>query len=74
MLFIVTPVFNRKFTTIIKIFKRTNFKDFKVIIVDDGSTDGTSKMIKNDFPKVILIETEGNLWWSESTNLGIKHN
>ena len=75
MLFIVTPVFNRKKFTYnyLQSLKDQTFKDFKVIIVDDGSTDGTSKMIKNDFPKVILIETEGNLWWSESTNLGIKH-
>ena len=75
MLFIVTPVFNRKeFTSnYLQSLREQTFNDFKVIIVDDGSNDGTSNMIKNNFQEVILIETEGDLWWSESTNIGIKH-
>ncbi len=75
MLYIVTPVFNRKEFTrnyLIALAKQTN-KDFKLIIVDDGSTDGTSEMIKEEYPWVILLKEEGNLWWAEATNIGIKY-
>lgn len=35
-----------------------------VFLTDDGSTDGTADMIKNEFPKVHLIFGDGNLYWS----------
>ena len=75
MLFIVTPVFNRKDFTcnFLKSLRKQTFKDFKVIIVDDGSTDKTSEMIIDNFPEVILLKEEGDLWWSEATNIGVKH-
>lgn len=75
MLFIVTPVFNRKdFTySFLQSLKKQTYDDFKVIIVDDGSTDSTSDMIVENFPEVILLREPGDLWWSEATNIGVKH-
>lgn len=75
MIFIVTPVFNRKDFTynFLKSLKEQTLTDFKTIIVDDGSTDGTAEMIIKDFPNVILLRHEGGLWWSKATNLGVKH-
>lgn len=35
-----------------------------VYLTDDGSTDGTADMIKNEFPEVHLIYGDGNLYWS----------
>lgn len=42
-----------------------------VSVVDDGSTDGTWEMLKNNFPAVERIKGDGNLWWAESTNKAI---
>ena len=75
MLYIIIPVFNRKKFTeecLLSLRKQTN-TNFKVIIVDDGSTDGTSEMIEKDFPEVILLKTKGDLFWTAATNLGIQH-
>ena len=66
---------NRKEYThqcLLSIYKQTN-KNFIVIVIDDGSTDGTGEMITNEFPEVILLKGDGNLWWTKAINLGIKH-
>jgi len=75
MIFIVTPVYNRKEFTqnYLTALSAQIVQDFKVVIVDDGSTDGTSEMIEEEFPEVILLKEKGDLWWAEATNIGIKY-
>ncbi len=74
-LFIVIPVHNRKHFTrdcLLSLRKQT-FQNFTIIVIDDGSTDGTSEMIQKEFPEVVLLEGDGNLWWTAATNLGVKY-
>lgn len=52
--------------------KGTN-KDYKVIVVDDGSTDGTADMLRREFPEVEVLFGNGSLFWTASVNLGIRH-
>jgi len=72
---VVIPVFNRKFFTrecIQSLRGQTRSVDL-IIIVDDGSTDGTSEMLRDEFPEVIVLNGDGHLFWTASINLGIKH-
>jgi len=71
---IIIPVHNRKEITrrCLQCLQKQTDSNFDTIVIDDGSTDGTSKMIKIDFPEIILLQGEGNLWWTAATNLGIK--
>ena len=71
--FVVIAVFNRKETTrqCLKYLKSQIFSPIQVIIIDDGSTDGTSEMIKTEFPKVHVIYGDGQYWWAKSMNIGI---
>jgi len=75
MIYIVIPVFNRKEFTkdCLDSLTAQTFKDFKIIIVDDGSTDGTQEMIRNDYREVVLLETTGDLYWTATINVGIKY-
>jgi len=75
MIYIVIPVFNRwKYTqACIDSLKKQTYKDFKIVVVDDGSTDGTSKSIFDLYPDVHVVKGDGNLWWSGGINEGIKY-
>lgn len=72
--YIVTPVFNSVEHTeiFLRSIQKQTYKNLKVVIVDDGSTDGTSQMISRNFPDTILLHGDGNLWWSGGTNKAVK--
>ncbi len=75
MIFIIIPVFNRKvllYNCLDSLRNQTN-QNFQVIVVDDGSTDGTSDMLRENFPKATVLKGDGNLWWTGATNVGVLH-
>jgi len=49
-----------------------DYQDFEIIIVDNGSRDGTSDFIRKEYPWVILIENKQNLGACRARNQGIK--
>lgn len=73
---IVTPVHNRREITLqcLRSLARINSSGLEVrtIIVDDGSTDGTSDAIKENFPDVEVLQGGGDLWFTEGTNVGVR--
>lgn len=46
--------------------------EIQTVIVDDGSTDGTSEAVKREFPEVEIVRGDGNLWFTEGTNVGVR--
>jgi GT2 family glycosyltransferase len=75
MIFIIIPVHDRKQFTRQCLFSliRQTLQNFRVIVIDDGSTDGTGEMIEKEFPEVILLKGDGNLWWTGATNRGVEY-
>lgn len=54
------------------IYKHTKEVLFEVIVSDNGSSDGSIQMIKNNFPKVILLENNKNLGFGAANNKALK--
>lgn len=75
MIYIVIPVHNRRPYTLgcLACLARQTITAHQVIVVDDGSTDGTSEQIKANFPDVLVLPGDGSLWWAGATNLGIRY-
>ena len=48
------------------------FNDYEIIIVDNGSTDGSNEMIREEFQQVRLIELGKNTGFCFANNVGIK--
>ncbi|GAA0890997.1 glycosyltransferase family 2 protein [Fulvivirga kasyanovii] len=44
-----------------------------VIVVDNGSTDGSVEFIKEKFPQTHVIESKQNLGFGKANNIGIKY-
>ena len=66
-------IIEKTIKTLTKKLKKINIKQYELIFVDDGSSDGTSSIIKNlKIKKCKLIINEHNLGKSSSLIIGIK--
>ncbi|MCK4913148.1 MAG: glycosyltransferase family 2 protein [Planctomycetes bacterium] len=53
------------------IYTETKRLKFEVIVIDNASTDGSTAMVKNQFPQVVLLENSGNRGFAAANNQGI---
>lgn len=74
MLYIVIPVFNRwRYTqACLESLRAQTNQDFRVIVVDDGSTDETAATLAQHYPEVVVVTGTGNLFWTAGVNRGIE--
>src|ERR1700704_5264800 len=52
--------------------QKQTIKDFEIIVVDNGSTDGSVNYIKKEFPKIKDISLSKNTGFAYAVNQGIK--
>lgn len=48
------------------------YKDLEVIVVDNGSCDGSVEYLRSNFPRIRVVRNEENLGFAEGTNSGIR--
>ena len=71
---VAIPTYNRKekLRRLLESLKASTYKDFEIIVVDDASTDGTEKMIKEEYPYVKYIRHEKPTLVAKSRNDAIE--
>lgn len=73
---VIIPTFNRKecLCYVLKCLQNQIIEDFilHIIVIVDGSNDGTSEMIKSEFSDVDIIYGNGNWWYTKCINKGIE--
>lgn len=76
MIHVIIPVHNRLNFTIecLNSLKKQDIYDqLNLIIVDDGSIDGTSDFLKKNFPEVKVLYGDGSLFWGGAINHAVKY-
>jgi len=54
------------------LFKLTCRFSFEVIVVENGSSDGSAKMVREEFPQVELIQNDWNSGFAHACNQGLR--
>jgi GT2 family glycosyltransferase len=72
---IILPVHNRLNTTKIFVGCLHNqvYKNFELILVDDGSEDGTAEYVKKSISPATVLSGNGNLWWAGALHKAYHH-
>lgn len=73
MIYILLPVHNRRAITekFIDCLISQTYINYHLILIDDGSTDGTSKMVAAHIYSLTIIRGSGDWWWAGSLQQGI---
>jgi GT2 family glycosyltransferase len=73
--YIVIPVHNRLEATreCLESLSCQTYPYYQIVLVDDGSSDGTSEYVKENYPDVTILKGDGDLWWTGATNLGVRY-
>lgn len=53
--------------------KKQTYRNRETVVINDGSTDGTSRMLKGEFPQATVLRGDGNLWWTGAMRMGIAY-
>ena len=50
-----------------------NCGKIKIVIIDDGSSDGTRDYIERNFPNIVVLYGDGSLFWGGAINYGVEY-
>lgn len=73
-LHILLPVHNRRAVTVrfVEALARQTWKEFRLVLIDDGSSDGTADAVRAVMPAAEVLTGTGDWWWSGSLDQGCR--
>lgn len=71
MVHVLLPVHDRIRITLafVECLKSQTYGSYRLVLIDDGCTDGTAAAVKAALPGTIVLAGRGNLWWAGSLQL-----
>lgn len=54
-------------------YLNSDYPNFKVVVIDNGSTDGTQDWVEQHYPDVFVLRLEKNLGYSGGFNVGLDY-
>lgn len=75
MVYILIPAHNNKrdVLELLQCLSSQTYKYITVVLVDDGSTDGTEDKVREHFPATFILKGDGNLWWTGANVIGVNY-
>ena len=71
---ILMPAHNRREVTakFIDCLAAQSYSNYHLILIDDGSTDGTAEMVQAKIENLTVLKGKGDWWWAGSLQQGIE--
>lgn len=72
---LIIPCFNRKAVTLscLRHLRALELPArFRLMLVDDGSSDGTAEAVAGEFPEVEVVNGSGDLYWTGAVETGMR--
>jgi predicted SAM-dependent methyltransferase/GT2 family glycosyltransferase len=72
--YILLPVHNRNAVTeqFIDCLAAQTYANYHLVLIDDGSTDGTAEMVQARIKELTVLKGRGDWWWAGSLQQGIR--
>ncbi len=75
LVYIIVLTWNGREDTLecIKSLCQSNYPNYRILLVDNASSDDTVRVVKSEFPDIEVLENPSNLGYAEGNNLGIQY-
>lgn len=69
---VILPVHNRRATTelFVRCLLAQAYTNWHLLLIDDGSTDGTAEMVGREVPHLTVLRGHGDWWWGGALHQG----
>lgn len=75
LIYVVVLTWNQCQITVecLESLRQVAYPNFRTVVVDNGSTDGTAEVIGRQFPDIEIVTTERNLGYPGGCNVGLRY-
>lgn len=73
IVYVLLPVHNRREVThsFVRCLVHQSYTSWQLILIDDGSTDGTATMVTDQISNAVVLTGRGDWWWAGSVAAGL---